>query len=288
MKKRALAVMTCLAGTLAGCTGEPEVRTYQLSGQILVVRPETQEVLIRHGDIAGFMPGMTMPFKVRDPGLLQGRQAGDLVEATLTVAAESAWLSTLVATGRAPLPADAPAAIPAAAGVSVLAPGDRVPDMALVTTSGRELKLTESRGRATAVTFIYTRCPLPDFCPLMDRRFAEVQRRASTDSTLAGRISLVSVSFDPATDTPARLASHAEAMGANPSVWQFATMNDAAHVDRFAASFGVNVIREQDGTITHNLRTLVIAPSGTVVSVRDGNQWSAEDLLEDLHAALRR
>ncbi|MGE0459924.1 MAG: SCO family protein [Vicinamibacterales bacterium] len=288
MKTRAVAVMACLAGALAGCTREPEVRTYHLSGQILVVRSETQEILIRHGDIAGFMPGMTMPFKVRDGALLEGREVGDLVEATLSVTAESAWLSALTATGRAPLPPDAPAAIPAAAGVSVLVPGDRVPDTALVTASGRALRLTEASGRATAVTFIYTRCPLPDFCPLMDRRFAEVQRRASADSALAGRVSLVSVSFDPAADTAARLTSHAEALGANPSIWQFATIADAAQVDRFAATFGVNVIREQDGTITHNLRTLVIAPSGTVVSARDGNQWAADDLLADLRAALGR
>jgi len=286
MKTRTIAALTCAA--LAGCARQPEIRTYELSGQILVVRAETQEVLIRHGDIVGFMPGMTMPFKVRDAKLLEGRAAGDLVEATLSVAPESAWLSTLVPTGRAPLPSDAPATIPAAAGVRVLAPGDDVPETALLAASGGTLRLTESHGRAIALTFIYTRCPLPDFCPLMDRRFAEVQRRAAADSTLAGRVSLVSVSFDPGTDTPARLAEHAAALGADPSVWQFATIDDAAQVDRFAATFGVNVIRESDGTITHNLRTFVLAPSGAVVSVRDGTQWGADDLLADLRAALGR
>jgi protein SCO1 len=286
MKRRAIAALACAA--LAGCAREPEVRTYQLSGQILVVRPETQEVLIRHGDIVGFMPGMTMPFKVRDARLLDGRVAGELVDATLSVTPESAWISALAATGRAPLPADAPTALPAAAGVEVLAPGDRVPDIALGTASGARLRLGEAHGRATALTFIYTSCPLPDFCPLMDRRFAEVQRRAAADGALAGRISLVSVSFDPATDTPARLASHASALGANPAVWQFATIDEPSRVDRFAAMFGVNVIREKDGTITHNLRTFVIDPEGRVVSVRDGNQWTADELLADLHGALGR
>jgi protein SCO1/2 len=279
---------TLVCAVLVGCSRQPEVRTYRLSGQILVVRPETQEVLIRHGDIVGFMPGMTMPFKVRDPTLLEGRVAGDLVDATLSVTPQSAWISAMMATGRAPLPEDAPTAIPAAAGVTVLAPGDRVPSTALHTAARDTLRLTETHGRATAVTFIYTRCPLPDFCPLMDRRFAEVQRQAATDGTLAGRIALVSVSFDPATDTPSQLASHMKALGANPAVWQFATLDDPGQVARFAAAFGVNVIREKDGTITHNLRTFVIDPSGTVASIRDGNQWTADDLLADLHSALDR
>lgn len=286
MKRRAIAAIALAA--LAGCARKDPVRTYQLSGQILVVRPETREVLIRHGDIVGFMPGMTMPFKVRDAKLLEGRAAGDLVDATLSVTPESAWISALMATGRAPLPADAPASIPAAAGVSVLAPGDRVPSTVLHTAAGGTLTLTEAHGRATALTFIYTRCPLPDFCPLMDRRFAEVQRRAATDSALAGRVSLVSVSFDPAVDTPARLGSHAAALGASPAVWQFATIDEPAQVDRFAAQFGVNVIREKDGTITHNLRTFVIDPSGSVASIRDGNEWTADELLADLRRALGR
>lgn len=286
MKRRAIVAVACAA--LAGCAREPEVRTYQLSGQILVVRPESQEVLIRHGDIVGFMPGMTMPFKVRDAKLLEGRVAGELVDATLSVTPESAWISALVATGRAPLPADAPTAIPAAAGVDVLTPGDRVPDTELLTASGGTVRLSEAHGRATALTFIYTSCPLPDFCPLVDRRFAEVQRRAATDGALAGRVSLVSVSFDPTTDTPARLASHARALGADSGVWQFATIDEPSQVDRFAAMFGVNVIREKDGTITHNLRTFVIDPDGRIVSVRDGNQWTADELLADLRGALGR
>jgi cytochrome oxidase Cu insertion factor (SCO1/SenC/PrrC family) len=79
-----------------------------------------------------------------------------------------------------------------------------------------------------------------------------------------------------------------KALGANPAVWQFATLDDPGQVARFAAAFGVNVIREKDGTITHNLRTFVIDPSGTVASIRDGNQWTADDLLADLRAALGR
>jgi protein SCO1/2 len=272
---------------LAGCQRSPETREYELSGQILVVRPETSEVLIRHGDIKGFMSGMTMPFKVKDPALLRGRTAGDLVTATLVVAEDSAWLGTLTATGHAPVPDDAPGALPAATGVHVLAAGDVVPDTPLASPEGA-VSLRATRGMATAVTFIYTRCPLPDYCPLMDRRFAEIQRIVSGDAVLNRRVRLVSISFDPANDTPARLSEHASALGADPAVWRFATIADPSAIDSFAATFGVNVIREKDGTITHNLRTIVIDADGRVVSVRDGNTWTAAEVVSDLQKALGR
>ncbi len=280
-----LLVLALLA--VAACRPADETREYELSGQILVVRPETREVLIRHGDIQGFMPGMTMPFTVKDPTLLDGRTPGDLVTATLVVGSETAWLRTLNATGHAPLPDDAPSKLPAATGVRVLEPGDEVPDTPLASPEG-PLSLRAARGTATAVTFVYTRCPLPDYCPLMDRRFAEVQRITSGDTVLHRRIRLVSVSFDPAHDTPARLREHAAALRADPAVWRFATIADPAAIDRFAAAFGVNVIREEDGSITHNLRTTVIDPDGRVVSVRDGNEWTADEIVSDLQKALGR
>jgi len=286
MQLRAAALLG-LVLMATGCAREPEAATYQLSGQILLINPETQQLVIRHGDIVGFMPGMTMPFTVRDPQLLAGRSAGDLITATLTVEPETAWISALTATGHAPLPADAPTALPAATGVEVLNVGARVPETALRGTRG-PVSLVAGQGRVTALTFIYTRCPLPDYCPLMDRRFAEVQRQVKADATLAQRVSLVSVSIDPAADTPARLAEHAAALDADPAIWQFATLADEQDIARFAAQFGVNVIREQDGTITHNLRTLVIDASGTVRQARDGNTWTSDELVGDLRRAVGR
>lgn len=270
-----------------GCQRAPEAREYELSGQILVIRPETSEVMIRHGDIVGFMPGMTMPFKVDDAALLEGRVAGDLVTATLVVTDERAWLSTLTATGHAPLPEDAPDSIPAAAGVHVLEPGDEVPDTPLASPQG-PVSLRAPRGMATAMTFIYTRCPLPDYCPLMDRRFAEVQRTVAGDAVLNRRVRLLSISFDPEYDTPERLGAHASALRADPAIWRFATIADPDDIDVFAARFGVNVIREKDGTITHNLRTVVIDPDGRVVSARGGNTWTAAEVVADLRTALGR
>jgi protein SCO1/2 len=269
------------------CSREPEARAYELKGQILVVKPETSELLVKHDDIPGFMPAMTMPYVVKDPALLKDRAAGDLITATLRVESTLAYLTAITKTGSAPIPEDARTTIPAAAGIELLRPGDLVPDTPLIDQDDRPISLKDFAGSATAVTFIYTRCPLPQYCPLMDRRFAEVQALVAKDPALAGKVRLLSVSFDPKFDRAAVLRRHAATLKADTGVWTFATAEEAV-VDRFAARFGVNVIRESNGTITHNLRTAVIDASGRVTALLDSNAWTAEDLVRELRAALAR
>jgi protein SCO1/2 len=276
-----------LLGSLAvsACSmGAERANAYELKGQILAIRPETHEVLIKHGDIQGFMPGMTMPFKVRDEKLLSGKAAGDLVTARLMVGKDEAWLAALDKTGSAPLEGG-PAAFPAASFAAPVYAGDAAPDATLVDQDGQPLTISAWRDSAVVVTFIYLRCPLPQFCPLMDRRFADVQQMVRGDDALRGRARLLSVSFDPQHDTPEAMTAHAAKVGADPLTWRFATAAPEV-VDRFAAGFGVNVIREPDGTITHNLRTAVIAPGGRVVSVYDGGEWTSTQVVEALRQAL--
>lgn len=284
MRTRTIIALAAL-GLAAACAREPATRSYQLTGQILVVKPETNELLVKHEDIPGFMPAMTMPYTVKDPAIIKDRVAGDLITATLQVAPDSAFLSAITRTGSAPLPDDARTTIPPAANVHLLKPGDAVPGTRLTDQDGQATALTDFNGSATAITFIYTRCPLAQFCPLLDRRFAEVQALVAADPALAGKIRLVSISFDPQFDRAGTLRAHANQLGADPKVWRFATAEEAT-VDRLAAEFGVNVIREKDGTITHNLRTAIVTPAGNIHSIVDSNAWTAHELVSGLKNAL--
>lgn len=265
------------------CTqSDPPPREFELRGQILALRPNN-EVLLKHDDIKGFMPAMTMPYQVREAALLHGKTAGDLVTATLAAGETEAWLTRLDKTGHAAITEPVPEASPVAS-VSLLKPGDLAPQDTLTDERGNDITLTGLRGSAVAITFIYTRCPLPQFCPMLDRRFAEVQRLVARDPALKGRVQLVSVSFDPDSDTPAALRAHAGTLGADPAMWRFVTAPREV-VDRFAAAFGVNVIRERDRTITHNLRSAVLDPQGRVVTIHDASGWTAEDMVNDLGRA---
>jgi protein SCO1 len=228
------------------------------------------------------MPGMTMTFRVADRAVLAERVPGDLIEATLSVTESSAVLRNVRKVGFADLTPPAAAAA-AASGFELLKPGDEVPDQQFVDEAGEPRRLADWRGKTLAVTFIYTRCPIPTFCPMMDRNFAAVQKRAADDSTLRGRVKLLSVSFDPAHDTPAVLRAHASKVGANSEAWSFLT-GDRDRIDRFAARFGVSIVRDVKSPIdvTHNLRTAVIGPDGRLTQVFTGNDWTPAQLVEAL------
>jgi protein SCO1/2 len=268
-----------LALWAAGCS---RAREYELAGQVLAVDPARQEVTVKHEDIAGFMPGMTMPFKVRDRAALEARVPGELIRATLVVGTDESHLEDIVHVGNAPI-----VGAPAPRTFDLLQPGQPLPDGPFLDQDGTARRLSDWRGKALAVTFVYTRCPLPDFCPLMDRHFAAVQTQVASDPELRDRIQLVSVSFDPDFDRPAVLKQHAARAGADPALWSFVT-GSRDEIDRFASRFGVSIVR---GTaagqeIVHNLRTAVVDRDGRLVTVLPGNDWQPAGLLNELRRAV--
>jgi protein SCO1/2 len=266
----------------AGCSSAPEPRRYEVRGQILSVDPARREVLVDHEDIPGFMPAMTMPYKVNDPALLDGKNPGDLITATLVVEEVNAYLSTLTTTGRAPI--RNPAAQPAITDTDLLREGDTVPGDALVDQSGTPRPITSLQGHRVALTFIYTRCPLPDFCPLMSKQFAVLQDEVRKSAELRD-VRLVSVTLDPEFDTPAVLSAHARTLGADPSLWYFVT-GTRDEVLAFAKRFGVlTEPGDSAAVVVHNLRTAVIDAQGRLVSVHSGSMWTPADLVADLKKA---
>lgn len=283
---RALLPLLVLSiGLAAGCESKAPAKQYPLTGQVLAVHPERQEITIKHEDIKGLMPGMTMSFPVASADLLQGREPGELITATLEVSESMGRLIAITRTGFTALPAGSNEADLVA---GLLQVGDEVPDVALIDTSNRRRSFSEWRGTATLVTFIYTRCPLPNFCPLMDQNFATLQRSIAEDDALRGRVRLLSVSFDPEHDTPEVLAAHAARFKTDPAIWEFVS-GDRVAIDRFAAKFGVGLLRpDGDIEITHNLRTTLIGADGRIVRVYSGNDWTPGAVLTDLRAAARQ
>jgi protein SCO1 len=280
LRKLAPAVLFCLASAACG----PKAQQYPVQGQIIGVSADHRQLTIDHKDIPNFMPAMTMAYYVRDPHELDGIEPGDLATATLVVTGSQVFLQGIKKTGHAALPANAK---PIKA-LDIMAPGDTVPDDVLIDQAGAPRKLSEWRGQAVAVTFIYTRCPMPNFCPLMDRQFAAVQQKVASDPALRNRVHLVSISFDPDHDTPAVLQTHAKGLHADPRVWTFLTGTPDA-IDHVAERFGISVVHEKDPgqTITHNLRTEVVDRKGRVTTIYSGNEWSVDQMIDALQHAVR-
>jgi len=272
-----LAAVVALFG--AACGHTHSANQYPLTGQILAIRADKQELVVKHEDIPGLMPAMTMSYAVASPALMAGRVPGETISATLEVRDAVGRITAITHTGNAPLPSTNEAAL---AG-GLLDVSDVVEDAAFVDQSNRRRSLAEWKGTLSVVTFIYTRCPLPDFCPLMDQNFATLQRRATQDEALRGRVRLISVTLDPDFDTPQVLAAHAARRHADPAIWTFLT-GDRGTIERFAGRLGVGVIRDGSPMVTHNLRTVILDRDLRIVKIYSGNEWTQGEVLTELRS----
>jgi protein SCO1 len=287
--RRSFVAFICLAVLSGACFRRSDQREYTLHGQVISVEASRQQATIKHEEINGFMTAMTMPYTVRDGKQLAGVMPGDLIDAKLVVLSNDAYLTDLKKVGQAPLPAPLPdtAAPSASSGFELLKPGEEVPDTKFVDQDGKRRTFASLKGSPVVLTFIYTRCPMPTFCPLMDQHFARIQEKVKENPALKGRVRLASVSFDPTTDTPLVLKQHARKLAADLKTWSFLTGN-RDDIDQFAARFGVSVVRalNDQRDITHNLRTAIVDGEGRLVKVYIGNEWTPEQVIADLAAVV--
>ena len=282
----------------------PEVsrKIYKLVGVVKGVNAESKEVRIRHEEIPGFMGAMTMPFAIRDPDALKDVRVGDKVQGNLVVEQEGDMvkdysLTDLEVTEPAEMNAsrsDKELSVSFAGGSpslrlkpKTLEVGEEVPDFTMTDQDGKSFKLSDLRGNVVALTFVYTRCPLPDFCPMMDRKFSELAGRIERSPRRKDRVRLVSVSFDPEHDTPAVLKKHASMRGASPPLWTYAV---ASHQElaRIAPRVGLVYGPGRD-EIIHNLCTAIVGPDGRLARIEIGtgpNKWDATDMLRTIDSFL--
>ncbi len=256
---------------------------YEMKGQVLALDRDKVEILVKHEDIVGLMPAMTMPYKVESVGMLDTVGPGDLITTDLAVDNGAGVITKITKTGTAKI--DMPAPSPVKSGFELIKVGDEVPNQAFTDENGKAQHLNDIRdGRALALTFIYTKCPMPTYCPMMDRQFAAVQKAIQGKPGLRDKVRLLSVSFDPKNDTPPVLKKHAQGLGADPKLWTFVT-GTRDDIDKFAMTFGVTLIRGEasdPNEIGHTLRTAIVGRDGKLVKTYTGNEWTAADIVADL------
>jgi protein SCO1/2 len=259
-------------------------QVYQVKGVIRELKPDGRTVVIKHEEIPGYMVAMTMPFKVTNSAELTGLKQGDAVSFQMTVTEDDGWISRLKKEG-ATTNNESPEieSFRQVRNVQPLAEGDVMPDYPFVTESGNSIKLSDFRGQALVFTFIFTRCPFPVFCPRMSENFAEVYKQLAASRSGPTNWHLLSISFDPAFDTPAVLKNYAQRYKHDPQRWSFVT-GDITEIDAITEQFGLYFAR-QGANFDHNLRTVVIDASGRVHKIFIGNEWKAEDLKQEIEEA---
>ncbi|HEY0947506.1 MAG TPA: SCO family protein [Opitutaceae bacterium] len=270
------ATLLLLAAALTAPLAFAAERVFEVTG-VIRSRLEDGRLVIAHDKIEGFMPAMTMAFAVAHAADTAALVPGDRVRFRFRVGETKSFAEAFAVLARA---SEAPAAPPPhAASVkrSRLRAGDAMPAFSLVDERGQPFGPADLRDRLTIVTFIFTRCPVPEFCPTMARRFGQLQEAIQTDPTLAARARLLSVTLDPEFDRPDVLDAYARAVGAVPSVWRFAT-GDRTQIDALTKAFAVYT--ERNGvTLDHTLCTALLGPDGRVVEIWRGNGWRVEEVL---------
>ncbi len=260
-------------------------KRYDLKGKVLAVEKDKHLVTVAHEEIKDFMPSMTMPFTLREDWAFEVLAPGDHISATLVVDGTESWLESIVITQES---SDTNA--DASAGPVQAKIGDEVPDYRLVNQDGKAIRIHDYRGKALFLTFIYTRCPMPDQCALMSNNFAAIDQELQKQPELYEKTHLLSISFDPEYDTPKVLRSYGAAFTGKYSDETFAHREFASgtkdEVKGIAQFFGLRYYDDKD-QIIHGLRTVVIAPDGKVAKVYRGNEWKPAEVLEDLKSVVR-
>jgi len=272
---------------LAACQKQkplPEQR-FDLQGKVVSVDKNEGTVTLAHDAIPGYMSAMTMAYPVKDKWALDVLKPGQTVHATLVVASDRAWLEGIVIS-EAPKPESNSLAPPESSRSPL---GQEVPDLALINQDGKRIHLHQYHGKALLLTFIYTRCPLPNYCPLMSKNFAEILADMRNDPKLGATTHLLSISIDPEYDRPAVLRAYGLGCAGNPhpfDQWEFAS-GTPEQVRKVAEFFGLKYWTE-GGQIVHALVTAIVGPDGKVVQLYGGNDWKPAQALSDLRNLQRR
>jgi protein SCO1/2 len=286
-----LALLIFVSGFVPACKPRrnPNEKRYDLKGKVVAVNKSERTATIAHEDIKGYMPAMTMQFKIKNDADLEMMKAGDQVTGTLVVDDLDSWIE-VTAIVEGPTPTSQTIDVPGEP-----KPGTDVPDFGLVNQDGKRIHLALYRGQALALTFIYTRCPLPDQCTLMSNNFAAIDRDLQTQPDVYAKTHLLTISFDTDYDSPKVLRSYGAAMterysGETFQHWEFAS-GTADEVKGIAQFFGLRYFHDTESgqdQVIHSLRTVVIGPDGKLFKLYRGNEWKPAEVSTDLRSLIQK
>jgi protein SCO1/2 len=279
-----LSTITLLFAVACGPRRPANEKRYPLKGKVIAVNNTERTATIKHEDIPGYMPGMTMPFKIKNDADLQMLKPGDEVTASLVVTDVDSWIevTAIVEGGGSPL-------TPTTEVPGEPKPGDQVPDFGLMNQDGKRVRLSQYKGQALALTFVYTRCPQPDQCTLMSTNFAAVDKALQAQPDVYPKTHLLTISFDPDYDTPRVMRSYGASHTGKYSDetfqhWEFLT-GSPDEVKGAAQYFGLRYFHDTSSgeeQVIHSLRTAVIGPDGKLVKLYRGNDWKPDQIVDDL------
>jgi protein SCO1 len=283
-----IVLIGCLALGLLGCErsthpGEA-AQHYETRGVVRGFSPDRSTIEIQHENIPGFMPSMTMPFVARDPKRIADLKIGDAISFRMTVTQKDFWIDHVKKIRREDVDVAEPKHTPSASAErnARLKEGDQMPSFSLTDQNGARISLDTFRDQPFVLTFVFTRCPVPNFCPRMSNNFEELQTAIKTGSGALAKTRLLSITLDPQFDTPQILNAYAASHQADAKVWTFAT-GDEKEIDALTRAFSV-YRQTESGTISHGLATALINRDGNIDKIWRGNAWTPTEVTQAIQA----
>jgi len=294
--KKFMFSMVVLVAALGFCGCKSDNRkVFEVKGVIKELKPNGRTAVIAHETIPDYMDAMTMDFDVKDQRELSGLKPGDSVSFRMVVTKDDGWIENVRKVAPAAPPDASQTIIIGTNGtnaealtfrrspiVEPLNIGEAVPDYKFTNEFGAPISLSQFKGKALAITFIFTRCPFPTFCPRMLQFFEKGQKALKAQPNAPKNWQLLSVSFDPAYDTPERLRKYSQTYAIDTNHWQWAT-SDLWTIDGITGQFGLTFYRETPAALPqHNLRTVVIDARGRLQKVFVGNEWTTDEFVAEM------
>ena len=276
----ALALLSCGRST----NSDERADHYDTRGVVRGFSPDRSTIEIQHENIPDFMPSMTMPFVTRDPKQIAELRTGDAISFRMAVTKKDFWIENVKKIRRedvnvaepkrtSPVSADRDAR---------LTEGDKMPPFTLTNQNGERISLDTFHGNSLVLTFVFTRCPVPNFCPRMSNNFGELQETIKSSTGTLANARLLSVTLDPAYDTPKILSDYAAFHHADSKIWSFAT-GDEKEIDSLTRAFSV-YRQNEGGTISHGLATALINKEGRIDKIWRGNAWTPAEIIKEIQA----
>ena len=278
----------CVALALLGCgrSSNPDVSAehYDTRGVVRGFSPDRSTIEIQHENIPGFMPSMTMPFVARDPKQIADLRTGDAISFRMAVTKKDFWIENVKKIRREEVDVAEPKRTsPVSADRDArLKEGDEMPPFGLTNQNGERVSLDIFRGQPFVLTFVFTRCPVPNFCPRMSNNFEELQAAIKSGTGTLASTRLLSITLDPGYDTPKILSDYAAFHHTDSKIWTFAT-GDEKEIDSLTRAFSV-YRKNEGGTISHGLATALINRDGKIERIWRGNAWTPAEITEAIHA----
>jgi protein SCO1 len=267
-------------------SGNTNQQIFQVKGVVEEIKPDGKSAVIKHEEIPGYMAAMTMEFETKSTNELQGLQPGDSISFRMIVTADDGWIDQVKKLNVPPTELPTRATVRRVRDVDPLSVGDPLPEYHFTNELGQAVSLSQFKGNALAFTFIFTTCPFPTMCPRLSQNFAQAEKKLKEMPDAPTNWTLLTISFDPEKDTPEVLKRYAERHKYDPKHSSFLT-GDLMEITAIAEQFGQTFWRE-GGSLSHNVRTVVVDAEGKIQKIIPENKWTSDELVEEILKAAKK